>query len=86
LQFLGHFAGEFWRSLGSFEGDLNQKAHNIEDERAIATPSHGLCNPGAGGVLNYRAVYPKDPVLRFWSGLTRWTAHLNRGSQEQRSQ
>jgi hypothetical protein len=129
---LGHFAGEFRRNLRSFEGDLNQEAHNIEDERAIATASNGMCNPGAGGVLNYRAVYPNDPVLRFWSGLiflergchavavaellaalrlglpksrvhpyltvasrhcglsqsglARWTAHLNRDSQEQRSQ
>jgi glycosyltransferase involved in cell wall biosynthesis len=128
---LGHFAGEFGRNLRSLEGDLNQEAHNIEDERAIATARYGLCNPGAGGVLNYRAVYPNDPVLRFWSGLifsergshavavaeflaalrlglpkarvqpylaaasghcglsqsglARWTANLNGGSQEQRS-
>ena len=38
-----------------------------DSQIAAATPV--LCNPGAGGILHYRKVYPEDPYLRFWSGL-----------------
>jgi hypothetical protein len=66
---LGHLAGEYARNLCSFEGRRANEGELIDDEQAIAAATPGLCNPGAGGILSYRAAYPGDPVLRFWSGL-----------------
>ncbi len=66
---LGHLAGEYGRNLRSFESQRTNEDLILDDEQAIAAASPGLCNPGGGGALAYRAAYPDDPVLRFWSGL-----------------
>jgi glycosyltransferase involved in cell wall biosynthesis len=63
---LGEHAGAFRRSLGA----LRQEAdYSSEDDEEIAASSPGLCNAGAGGLFNYRARYPEDPVLRYWTAL-----------------
>jgi glycosyltransferase involved in cell wall biosynthesis len=66
---LGSLAGEYARSLRSIENGDAVDGKVLDDEDAIAAATRGLCNPGAGGVLAYRAAYPDDPVLRFWCGL-----------------
>jgi hypothetical protein len=67
---LGRLAGEYARSVTSFErGRSRSEEELIDDEQAIAAATPGLCNPGGGGILNYRAAFPYDPVLRYWSGL-----------------
>jgi hypothetical protein len=66
---LGTLAGEYARSLRSIENQDAVDGKVLDDEEAIAAATHGLCNPGAGGIFAYRAAYPADPVLRFWCGL-----------------
>jgi glycosyltransferase involved in cell wall biosynthesis len=66
---LGSLAGEYACSLRSFDDRCTIEDQVLDDEEAISTATPGLCNSGAGGIFNYRAAYPDDPVLRFWCGL-----------------
>ncbi len=64
---LGDNGNAFERSLSSLHGDAVPRAERDEEEIAASGP--GLCNAGAGGLFNYRAAYPDDPVLRYWTAL-----------------
>ncbi|MBE9039448.1 tetratricopeptide repeat protein [Oscillatoriales cyanobacterium LEGE 11467] len=64
IESLGDVAPHFSVSLNS------QNIQELFDaDRQIATSSPIMCNPGGGGVLNYRSHYPNDGYLRLWSGL-----------------
>ena len=65
----------FVESLGDRASHFSVSLHsqNIQElfdaDRQIAMSPPIMCNPGGGGVLNYRSHYPNDGKLRLWSGL-----------------
>lgn len=66
----------FIRSLGTLHPEFHTSfASNVapsdkeEADLLIAAVDKTLWAPDAGGVLHYRAAFPQDPYLRFWSGL-----------------
>jgi hypothetical protein len=61
---LGDSAPQFHVSLRSLE-----PAEILEAEQKIAASSPVLQNEAGGGVFHYRNAYPRDGMLRLWSGL-----------------
>ncbi len=61
---LGESAPQFRVSLKSTE-----PPELLAAEKTIAASSPVLQNEGAGGVFHYRNTYPRDGMLRLWSGL-----------------
>jgi glycosyltransferase involved in cell wall biosynthesis len=67
-------AKAFIRSLGT-AGDVFRVSQSAEltsamaADETIAHASPALASASGGGVLHYRRSYPKDPMLRLWSGL-----------------
>jgi hypothetical protein len=64
---LGEPGGAFARSLAALKANTGPAMESAEAEIASASP--GMRNPGGGGLFAYRAEYPDDPVLRYWTGL-----------------
>lgn len=62
----------FVRALGgsapAFAASLGDSAPFAAD-RAVGRSDAALMGELTGGVLHYRAAWPNDPMLRFWSGL-----------------
>lgn len=75
---VGAFSGAefFIRSLGSSHPEFQMSfaantdiSQREQANRLIAAVDKTMWAPGGGGVLHYRAAFPHDPHLRFWSGL-----------------
>jgi len=68
-------AARFIQSLGGAAPQfaLSLRGQNVEEvldaERQISVSSPALASAGGGGILQYRAYYPRDGHLRLWSGL-----------------
>lgn len=66
----------FIRSLGTSHPEFQTSfavgtdiIQREEADRLIAAVDRTMWAPDGGGVLHYRAAFPQDPHLRFWSGI-----------------
>jgi len=64
---LGDKTNAFSRNLHALRQEVGGQSE--QDETEIASSSPGLCNAGAGGLFDYRAGFPDDPFLRYWTAL-----------------
>jgi glycosyltransferase involved in cell wall biosynthesis len=62
---------------GPFRISLRQQASSARDDadEAIVGTTPGMRNAGAGGLFDYRQVFPEDPQLLYWSGLALLGSH-----------
>jgi len=74
----GLFAATLADAADSFRISLDGAPGPARDaaEEEIARSPEALRNPGAGGMFDYRAVFPGDAMLAFWCGLS----ELHRGA------